>query len=295
MKAKYSKEVLKALNEKKPLLALESTIITHGLKKPENLNLAKELENIVRENGVTPATIAVFNGVPSIGLEADELEKLAEFGSSSYKFSSYDLPVASGLKLTGSTTVAGTSFLAYQNGIKVFATGGIGGVHPQAHSRMDISHDLIALSKNPIVVISSGAKCILDLESTLEQLETLGVPIVGWKTKEFPAFYYNESGLKLSYEAKNLQDLVSIEKESRTSALLVANPVPKEFELDKNFVKNLILEAQKEAKKKHIVGKNLTPFLLNFLCEKSEGQTLKTNCALIKSNVELGSLLAYHC
>lgn len=292
MKLRLSKKVQSALENKKPILALESTIITHGLPVPRNLELAKELEQITKEQGVTPATIAIFDGCVKVGLEDQELEHLASLAGKCHKFSSFDLPIACGMKLTGSTTVAGTSQIAYKAGIKVFATGGIGGVHKEESSRMDISHDLKALSENPILVVSSGAKCILDLESTLEQLETLGVPHVGWKTHDFPAFYYNKSGLRLSHKTDSLKDIAEVSKHLKKSALLVANPIPKEFELPKVYIEALIKEAHEQAKKDGVSGKKLTPYLLDFLCRKSEGKTLETNCALIKSNVELGSLLA---
>ena len=291
MKLSFSKEVQKALQEGKPLLALESTIITHGLPKPQNLELALELEAITREHGVTPATIALIKGEIKVGIERNELEFLASLDSC-YKFSSFDLPVALGLRLTGSTTVAGTARIAHKAGLKVFSTGGMGGVHKEEQSRMDISHDLKALSQNPIVLVSSGAKCILDLESTVEQLETLGIPHIGWKTKEFPAFYYNKSGIPLPYKAEEIREIASIAKQLESSALLVANPIPKEAELPKELIDGLIEEAHKKAKKEKILGKALTPFLLSELWKRSEGKTLETNCALIRSNVKLGSLIA---
>lgn len=292
MTPQFSKEVSKALSLGKPLLALESTIITHGLPKPENLQLAYELENLVREEGVTPATIAVLNGVPHIGLEDFEIEALANLGQTAYKFSSFDLPVAYGMKLTGSTTVAGTSTLAYENGLRVFSTGGIGGVHPATQGPMDISHDMIALGRTPISVVSSGAKSILDLPSTFECLETLGVPIVGWKTREFPAFYFRKSGLKLQYKAESLEQLAAVAKQKRTAALLIANPIPEENELPKKLIEGLIQEGEREAKVQGVTGKSLSPFLLDYLCRKTEGRTLKANIALIKSNVCLGARLA---
>lgn len=292
MSLHYSAEVETALKEKRPILALESTIITHGLPKGKNLELARELESITREAGVVPATIAVIEGCLKVGLSSTELEMLAERTGTCYKFSSYDLPVAMGLKLTGSTTVAGTSYIAHKAGLKVFATGGIGGVHEANSARMDISHDLKALSETPIVVVSAGAKCILDLPSTLEHLETLGVNLVGWQTNEFPAFYYADSGLKIPYRVDSAEQVAQIAKHKEKSALLVANPVPKVNELSKTYVKNIIAEAHKEAKVKGISGKATTPFLLQYLCDKSEGKTLETNCALIKNNVKLACELS---
>lgn len=292
MEFKFSAEVSLALKEKRPILALESTIITHGVPRPQNLELAQELEAIVREHQVTPATLAIFDGCIKVGLEKEELEFLANIEENCYKFSSFDLPIAQGLKLTGSTTVAATSFLAHKAGIKVFATGGIGGVHREDYSRMDISHDIKALSQNPLVVVSSGAKCILDLESTLEHLETFGVPVVGWKTKEFPAFYYNQTGLNLTHRVETPEEVARIANCLSGSALLVANPIPKEAQLNKNYVSEIIAEAHEEAKKEAITGKKLTPYLLDFLCKRSEGKTLETNCALIKNNVRVASLIA---
>ena len=288
MKLSYSKEVKFSLIKRKPILALESTIITHGLPEPQNLKLALELESIARELGVTPATIAIMNGVIKVGLERDEIKHLASL-KTCYKFSSFDIPIALGLSLTGSTTVAGTSHIAHKAGIKVFSTGGIGGVHKEESSRMDISHDLKSLSFTPIVLVSSGAKCILDLESTVEQLETLGIPHLGWKTKELPAFYYNKSGIPLPYQADNINQITSVARNLESSALLVANPIPKEAELSKEWIEELIKEAHEKAKEEKILGKALTPYLLSYLWKKSEGRTLETNCALIRSNVKLGS------
>ena len=242
---------------------------------------------MAREKGVTPATIAVIEGCLKVGLSYDELKLLAEKNSECYKFSSYDLPVAQGLKLTGSTTVAGTSYLAHKAGLKVFATGGIGGVHDASTARMDISHDLKALSELPIVVVSAGAKCILDLDSTVEQLETLGVNLVGWKTCEFPAFYYRNSGLKIPYQVDDVEQVASIAEHLDKSALLVANPVPKEAELERTYVEEIIENAKQQAIKLAVTGKQSTPFLLSYLCEKSQGKTLECNLALIKNNVKL--------
>ncbi len=292
MKLHYSQEVQKALNEKRPILALESTIITHGLPRPRNLTLATELETMAREQGVTPATIAVFEGCLKVGLSSEELTMLAQRTEDCFKFSSFDLPVAQGLKLTGSTTVAGTCHIAHKAGLKVFATGGIGGVHQAESSRMDISHDIKALSENPLVVVSSGAKCILDLESTLEHLETLGVPLVGWQTNEFPAFYYNDSGLKISHKVTKVNEIANIAKHLKKSALLVANPVPLKDQLPKEYVKKIISEAHKKAKEEGISGKKITPYLLDFLCKRSKEKTLETNCSLIRNNVKLACKIA---
>lgn len=292
MKLNFSKEVIYALENDYEIIALESTIITHGLPKPQNLKLALELEQIAKEKKITPATIAIIDGHIKVGLEKDELVYLANLQNNCHKFSSFDLPVAQGLKLTGSTTVAGTCHIAQESGIKIFATGGIGGVHKQEHTRMDISHDLKSLSEHPIIVISSGAKCILDLESTLEYLETIGVVHIGWKTDEFPAFYYNNSNLKLSQRVDTHQQILDIAQHLTKSALLVSNPVPEKYELSKEYIEPLILKAHIEAKSKRITGKNLTPFLLEFLCEQSSGRTLTTNCELIKNNVRLAVSLA---
>ena len=293
MKLEISQAVKEALRQKTPILALESTIITHGLPYPQNYEIALELEEIARSHSVTPATIAILQGRAHIGLTTKEIKELSLEGKKKHKFSAYDLPIAFGLGLTGSTTVAGTSFLAEKAGIKVFATGGLGGVHKEHLTRMDISNDIKALSETPLVVVSSGAKCILDLESTVEALETFGIPTLGWKTNIFPAFYYNDSGIKLNYQVDNGDQVASVAKELNKSALLVFNPIPKEAELPKIYVETLIEEASNEAKKLGITGKEVTPFLLNFMKQKSEGRTVETNCALIRSNVRVACEISH--
>lgn len=292
MKFHVSKSVKEALEQKHPVLAFESTIITHGLPNPRNLEIALELEALAKERGVTPATIAVLEGTIHVGLEEEEIKALASSGDYCHKFSAYDLPLACGLGLTGSTTVAGTSFIASQVGLKVFATGGIGGVHKESHARMDISNDIKALSENPLVVVSSGAKCILDLESTVEALETFGIPTIGWKTQTFPAFYYSNSGLKLEHQVDTPEKVALVAKELRKSALLVLNPIPKESELPKDYIETLIEDAHEEAKKDGITGKALTPYLLDFMRTRSEGRTVEANCALIRSNTALACEIA---
>jgi len=287
MKLEISQTVKEALRQKTPILALESTIITHGLPYPQNYETALELEEIARSHSVTPATIAILEGKAHIGLTKNELKELSLDGEKKHKFSAYDLPIAFGLGLTGSTTVAGTSFLAEKAGIKVFATGGLGGVHKENLSRMDISNDIKSLSETSLVVVSSGAKCILDLESTVEALETFGIPTLGWKTNIFPAFYYNDSGINLNYRVENGEEVARIAQELNKSALLVFNPVPREAEIPKIYIETLIEEAHNEAKKTGITGKAVTPFLLNFMKQKSEGRTVETNCSLIRSNVRV--------
>ena len=288
-----AKEVKEAFDKGKPVLALESTIITHGMPYPDNGELAREVENLVRKEGVTPATIAVIEGVIHIGLDPLTLERLAQSGKQSYKISRKDLGSALGKKLTGGTTVAATTFLAGLFGIKVFATGGIGGVHRGVSETLDISADLKAISESPVVVVCAGAKSILDVPKTLEALETLNVMVIGYQTKTMPLFYLSKGGPKLDLKADNFEELTSCLKFQRTlfpkEGIVVANPISKKHELDSELHQKALSQGLDEAQKLGIEGKELTPFLLQKMTELTEGKSLQSNKSLILNNAKLGS------
>ena len=288
-----SPEVQEAFKKQRPVLALESTLITHGMPYPENAELARDLEDLVRKEGVTPATIAIIDGVIHIGLDPLTLEKLAQSEKKSHKISRKDLGHALGKKLTGGTTVAATTFLAGLFGIQVFATGGIGGVHRGVEETMDISADLKAISESPVIVVCAGAKSILDVPKTLEALETLNVMVIGYKTKTMPLFYISEGGPKLDLTGNSFEELMSCLHYQRglfpEEGIVVANPIPKKDELDKGVHREALLQGLKNANQLGIEGKELTPFLLQKMNELTEGQSLQSNKALIKNNAQLGS------
>lgn len=295
---KLSNEVKNALKNKLPIVALESTIISHGMPFPDNYNTAIRLENIVRENNAIPATIAILNGVIHVGLENNELEFLSkpENKNSIIKVSRKDLQAVLGLKLNGATTVAATMLIANLVGIKVFATGGIGGVHRNAEVTMDISADLLELSNTNVTVVCSGVKSILDIGLTLEYLETHGVPIYGYQTDKFPAFYLRDSGFKVDYVLNNPSDYKKIMDVKNALKLkggqIVANPVPFEFEIDSNLINNAINLALEQARIENIVGKEVTPFLLSKIKDITLGNSLTTNVELVCHNAYVASLLA---
>ncbi|MCJ7586142.1 MAG: pseudouridine-5'-phosphate glycosidase [Anaerolineales bacterium] len=276
-----------------PLLALESTVITHGLPRPQNLQLARDMERVVRENGAKPATIAVLEGKIRVGLTGAELERLASLDNVR-KISRRDFAAAIVKKETGGTTVAGTLFAAHRAGIKVFATGGIGGVHEV--KTFDISADLQALAETPMIVVCAGVKAILDLPATLEYLETMGVPIIGYQTDEFPAFYSRQSGLPVSARLDTPQEVVAFGKAhwelGLTSAVLVCQPPPVATALPRHAVEEAIQQARQEALQKNIHGQALTPFLLQRLNELTDGATLRTNLDLLLNNARLGAQIA---
>lgn len=279
-----------------PVVALESTIIAHGMPYPQNISFAKQAEQIVTENGCVPATIAIINGVIHIGLDEYGLEFIANNNSKIEKVAIRDLGNVVSKKMSGATTVSATMHIAQLAGIRVFATGGIGGVHRNAEQTFDVSQDLIALSKIPIIVVSAGAKAILDIPKTLEQLETLAVPVVGYKTNEFPAFYSRQSGCKLNINCNTPQDIaktyIAQKKLGIGSALLVANPVPAESEIPAEEINDFIASAVSECKERNIEGKAVTPFLLKRIVELSEGKSLETNIALALNNVRLATEIA---
>lgn len=277
-----------------PIVALESTVITHGLPRPQNLTLAHDMERAIREEGATPATIAFLDGYLHIGLNEPELERLAN-EKESYKVGPRDFATVITKAACGGTTVAGTMLASKQTSIKIFATGGIGGVHRE--SQFDISADLQALGTIPMIVVCAGAKAILDLPATLEYLETLGVPVVGYGTNEFPAFYSRESGLGVSVNLDNPQHIVEFAKAhwdaGLQSAVLVANPVPLGDAISKSEMEPYIEQASKEAQKKKIHGKELTPFLLQRINELTKGKSVRANLALLLSNARLAAQIAH--
>ena len=276
-----------------PVVALESTVITHGLPHPQNLSLARDMEATVRDEGATPATIAVLNGQVRVGLAESELEELSKL-SQGMKISRRDFATAAVKKASGGTTVAGTMFAAHQVGIQVFATGGIGGVHREA--RFDISADLQALADTPMIVVCAGAKAILDLPATLEYLETMSVPVVGFKTDEFPAFYSRESGLKVSVKLDSPQEIADFAQAhwgaGAGSAVLVTNPVPITEAISQSEMEPFIAKASAEAIQKKIHGQALTPFLLQRISELTDGKSMRTNLALLLNNARLAAQIA---
>ncbi len=275
------------------LLALESTVITHGLPRPQNLQLARDMERVVRENGATPATIAVLDGIIRVGLTDAELERLAN-ETNVRKISRRDFATAIVKKECGGTTVAGTMFAAHRAGIRVFATGGIGGVHEV--ETLDVSTDLQALADTPMIVVCAGAKAILDLPATLEYLETMAVPVIGYGTDEFPAFYSRQSGLPVSARLDSPQEIVAFAKAhwgiGMKSAVLVCQPLSPEEELPREKVDGAIQQARREAREQGIHGQPLTPFLLARLAELTGGASLKANLSLLLNNAKLGAQIA---
>ncbi|MCY1038328.1 pseudouridine-5'-phosphate glycosidase [Staphylococcus nepalensis] len=291
----FSKEVTQAKAENKPIVALESTIISHGMPYPQNVEMATKVENIIRENGAIPATIALIDGKIKIGLEKEELELLANSDNVA-KVSRRDFTEVLATKRVGATTVASTMMCADLAAIQFFVTGGIGGVHRGVESTMDISADLEELGKTNVTVICAGAKSILDLPKTMEYLETQGVPVIGYKTDELPAFFTRESGIKLNSSSENPEDIARICKVKNDldieGGVVIANPVPKEDELSKSYIDSIIEEAVKEAEALGISGKDSTPFLLGKIVEKSDGKSLHTNIKLVENNAILGAKIA---
>lgn len=286
-------EITRALHMGAPIVALESTVITHGLPHPQNLELARDMEKQVREHGAIPATIALLDGKIRIGLSDTELARLSE-ADSTLKVSHRDFAAAIVKQADGGTTVAGTMFAANMAGIKVFATGGIGGVHKE--SAFDISTDLRSLAEIPTVVVCAGAKAILDLPATLEVLETLGVPVVGYGTDEFPAFYSRESGLGVSARLDSPKEIADFAKAhwnlGMKSGILVTNPIPEAESIPKSKMEPIIAKASAEAIGQGIHGQALTPFLLSRISELTKGKSLKANLALLLNNARLAAEIA---
>ena len=288
-----SNEVASALAENRPVVALESTVISHGLPRPQNLQTANRLEQLVRNNGAIPATIAILNGRLTAGLDRNQLQRLAE-EDGVRKISIRDLAVAVAKGWNGATTVASTSWIASRSGIKVFATGGIGGVH--RGTPLDISADLPALAQTPIVVVCSGAKIVLDLPATREWLETHGVTVVGYQCSEMPAFYTRRSGLPIDVRADDPSEVAEIFntqlKLGVETALLVTVPVPEQFEVPAALLHKALDHALEEASQRGITGREVTPFLLSRMVEQSEGATLHANIALLENNVKMATGIA---
>lgn len=290
MKLVLSDEISTALVVNRPIVALESTVIAHGLPHPQNLETAQALERIVRECGAVPATIAVFDGEFCVGLNSKQIERLAT-EKDIRKISRRDLAVAAAKKLTCATTVATTSFIAHEAGINVFATGGIGGVHRGFAA--DVSADLPELARTPIVVVCSGAKTVLDLPPTREWLETFGVTVLGWKCDEMPAFYSRTSGLPVDERVDSAEEVASITAErdelGLSSAILVTVPIPAEFDIDAVELEKILIDSLRLADQKSVKGKDITPFLLSQMSKMSGGRTLKSNIALLENNARVAA------
>ncbi len=295
MKIKYSKEVAGAIKLNVPILALESTILTHGMPYPTSLQLAKEMVRLCRDGNVVPALIAVVNGTPTIGLDDKQLEKLL-LQKKLHKISKRELGVAMSKGWSGGTTVSSTMFLSSLANIKTFSTGGIGGVHFGLNETLDISQDLFSLSETPQIVISAGIKAVLDIPKTCELLETLGVTVLGYKTNEVPTFYSRSSGIKNLVEANSVSEIISSFNFNLDlglkSATLVFNPIPTNDEIPKSEIDLFVEKAQKQLRKENISGKHITPFLLDYVLKKTGGRSLEANISLAVNNVKLGVKIA---
>ncbi len=290
-----SDEVQEALAKGQPVVALESTIIAHGFPYPENYQLALDLEAELRDLGTVPATIAILGGKAKVGLNPDELCRLAQ-GQDMPKASLRDIPVLMAQHMDGATTVASTMQIAHWAEIPVFVTGGIGGVHRHGEETMDISADLQALSRFAVTVICAGAKSVLDLPKTLEVLETLGVPILGYKSSQFPAFYLRDSGLAVDYVVEHGREVAHIFRTKQmlgqAGGLLVTVPIPEDAELEEQRFNDLLQAIMQEMEEKKISGKRVTPYLLKRLHEESGGDTVQANIALVKNNLRVGAEIA---
>lgn len=285
-------DVKRALKQNQPVVALESTVITHGLPHPTNLELARNMEAAVHADGATPATVAVLDGMIRVGLTDEELVQVES--RSAMKISRRDFAAAIVKKASGGTTVAGTMFAADKVGIKVFATGGIGGVHRESH--YDISPDLRALAETPMIVVCAGAKAILNLDATLEYLETVGVPVIGYKTNNFPAFFSRDSGLPTSVRLDSPEEVAEFAKIhweiGMKSAVLVTQPVPIPDSIPANEIEPIIAEASREAQRLRISGQKLTPFLLDRIDKATNSRSLRTNISLLLNNSSLASQIS---
>jgi len=289
---KYSSEVARAKSENRPIVALESTIISHGLPRPRNYEVAVEVEQIVRENGATPATIALIDGVIHVGLETDQLGRIAN-DDNVVKASTRDLAVIEMSKQSAATTVAATAHIAHLAGISVFATGGLGGVH-RGHT-YDESADLTALSTLPIVIVCAGVKSILDVPGTLERLETFAIPVLGFKTNKFPGFYLTDSGYEIEHRVDTVEQIAEIwrnrfELQTNNCSIVVTNPVQNQMDLALH--EKILGEGLAAAEKNHITGKAVTPFLLEYFHTASNGESLRVNIDIIKSNSRLAAQIA---
>lgn len=292
---KISKEVQEALSQGKPVVALESTIISHGMPYPKNVETALNVEKIIRDNGCVPATIGIIDGTPIVGMSEDEIEM---FGKKQgiLKVSRRDIPVVMAKKLWGATTVASTMIFASMAGIEVFVTGGIGGVHRGAQQTFDISADLQELAKTNVTVVCAGAKAILDLPLTLEYLETFGVPVLGYKSSHLGAFYSKDSGLCVDYKMDSEKEIAEVIYYKRAMKLdggiLISNPIPDEYSMPNDVINSYIENALKEADEKGIKGKEITPFLLKNIAENTSGNSLEANIKLVYNNAKIGAKIA---
>ena len=291
-------EVAEAIANGKPVVALESTIISHGMPYPQNVETALNVERIIRENGAVPATIAIIGGRLKAGLTADEIEYFGKKGQATTKASRRDLAVLCARGEDGATTVTTTMIIAHMAGIKIFATGGIGGVHRGAETTMDISADLEELGQTPVMVVCAGAKSILDLGLTLEYLETKGVPVIGFGTKELPAFYTRQSGFSVDYRIDTAQELARAFRVQNElgfkGGMLVANPIPEEYAMPLETINAAIDQAIAECNEKGIKGKETTPFLLARVAELTGGNSLASNIRLVYNNAKIAAQTAVH-
>ena len=289
---KINPVVLDALKNNKPVVALESTIISHGMPYPKNAETALRVEQVIREHGAVPATIGIIDGEPIVGMTPEEIEQFGK-AKNILKASRRDLPVVYAKKLWAATTVSSSMIIAAQAGIEVFVTGGIGGVHRGAQESMDISADLQELGKTNVTVVCAGAKAILDLPLTLEYLETMGVPVLGYKTKELPAFYTPNSGLPVDAQIdspKEAADIILAKRNNNlVGGILITNPIPKEYAMDSKIINAAIEKALKMADEQGIKGKEITPFLLKTVVELTGGESLESNIQLILNNAALGA------
>ncbi len=291
-----SPEVKQALAEGRPVVALESTIISHGMPYPKNVETALLVERTIRENGAVPATIAVIGGRLKAGLSADEIEYLGRTGRAVAKASRRDLPALVARGVDGATTVTTTMIIAHMAGIRIFATGGIGGVHRGAETTMDISADLEELSQTPVMVVCAGAKSILDLGLTLEYLETKGVPVIGYGTGELPAFYTRKSGFAVDYRVDSPEELAAMFRAQRAlgykGGMLVTNPIPERYAMPKDVIDAAIEQALRECAEQGVHGKETTPFLLARVVELTGGESLESNIQLVLNNARLAAKTA---
>ena len=295
LKIQLSSEVEAGKKLGQPIVALETTIVSHGMPYPDNLNTALEVENIIREEGAIPATIGVVGGKIKIGMSKQEIELFAK-SSDVTKVSRRDIPIVMSNNANGATTVAGTILLAKLAGINVMATGGIGGVHRDAKNTFDISADLQELSKTDVTVVCAGPKSILDIGLTLEYLETMGVPIIGYNTNLLPTFYCHESKFEVDFNYRKTSEIAKVmlnqKHLSLKGGMLVCNPIPKEFSIDSTIIENSINSSMEIAKKNNVKGKDLTPFLLQNITSLTEGETLKSNIKLMFNNAKLAAKIA---
>lgn len=292
---RVSDEVRGALAEHRPVVALESTIFTHGLPHPRNIEVAAEAEQQLRDAGVVPATIGVIAGTPTVGLSVDQITELGT-ASEVTKISVRDLPITVAKKLSGGTTVAATALLAHRTGIDVFATGGLGGVHKGAETSFDESADLFTLASVPIVVISAGVKSILNIPATLERLETFNIPVVGYRTRTFPGFYVRDSGCSIEHAVQSPGEVVEIVRARDDlgirSAVLLANPISAEAQLDPQVHERVLRQAEQRATRDGVTGKDTTPFLLDYIHRATGGASLEANIEVYRGNVALGGAIA---